>query len=213
MIDLITSAIIPPLVIAFFIYRNDLYEIEPHKLLLSTFLIGFVITIPMIIIETITGYILTNIFIYSLFGVAIVEEGIKYLVLLFYNYPKDDFNEPYDGIIYSVMLTMGFALIENILYVIEGGGDVAILRMFTAIPMHATCGIVMGYFLGKAKMESENISQNKLLALIIPTLIHGFYNYFIYIELGTLSLVIVIVGVIYALRAIKIHQKNSPFRK
>ena len=213
MIDLITSAIIPPLVIAFFIYRNDLYEIEPHKLLLSTFFIGFVITIPMIIIETITGYILTNIFLYSLFGVAIVEEGIKYLVLLLYNYPKDDFNEPYDGIIYSVMLTMGFALIENILYVIEGGRDVAILRMFTTIPMHATCGIIMGYFLGKAKMESENISQNKLLALIIPTLIHGFYNYFIFIELGTLSLVIVVIGVIYALKAIKIHQKNSPFRK
>ena len=75
---------------------------------------------------------------------------VKYIALLKYNLPKKDFNEPYDGIIYSLFLTMGFALVENISYVIgneETGFSVAIARMFTAIPMHATCGIVMGYYL------------------------------------------------------------------
>jgi len=213
MIDLITSAIIPPLLIAFFIYRNDLYEVEPHKLLVKTFFIGFLITVPMILNELLTGEIFENILLYSLLGVALVEEGIKYLTLLLYNYKKDDFNEPYDGIIYSVMLTMGFALVENVMYVIQGGGEVAILRMFSAIPLHATCGIIMGYFLGKAKMEHENIEKNKILALVIPTIIHGLYNYFIFIEIITFSYIILIFGVIYGLKAIKIHQKNSPFKE
>lgn len=213
MIDLITSAIIPPLLIAFFIYRNDLYEVEPHRLLIKTFFLGFLITVPMILIELLTGEIFENILLYSLLGVALVEEGIKYLTLLLYNYKKDDFNEPYDGIIYSVMLTMGFALLENVMYVIQGGGEVAILRMFSAIPLHATCGIIMGYFLGKAKMEHENTEKNKILALVIPTIIHGLYNYFIFIEIITFSYIILIFGVIYGLKAIKIHQKNSPFKE
>ena len=213
MIDLITSAIIPPLLIAFFIYRNDLYEVEPHRLLIKTFFLGFLITVPMILIELLTGEIFDNILLYSLLGVALVEEGIKYVTLLLYNYKKDDFNEPYDGIIYSVMLTMGFALVENVMYVIQGGGEVAILRMFSAIPLHATCGIIMGYFLGKAKMEHQNIEKNKILALVIPTIIHGLYNYFIFIEIITFSYIILIFGVIYGLKAIKIHQKNSPFKE
>lgn len=215
MIDLIVSAVIPPVLVAFFIYRNDLYEIEPHKLLLKTFFIGFIIVLPMIVLELVAEELFQNLFIYMLLGVALVEEGIKYLVLLFYNYPKDDFNEPYDGIIYSVMLTMGFALVENIMYVVgqDGGSSLALQRMILTIPMHATCGVVMGYFLGKAKMESNNRNQKLLLAILFPTLIHGLYNYFIFIELSGLSILIVILGVIYSLKAIKIHQKNSPFRK
>lgn len=214
MIDLIISATIPPLLILLFIYRNDLYEPEPHKLLLKTFFIGFIITIPMVIIELITVDIFKNILMYSIFGIALVEEGIKYLTLIYYNYPKKDFNEPYDGIIYSVVLTMGFALVENIIYVVgyDSGGDVALLRMISSIPLHATCGIVMGYFLGKSKIENKNKKQNMSLAIIIPIIIHGFYNYFIFIEIFAFSLIIVILGVVYSLKAIKIHQKNSPFK-
>lgn len=214
MIDLIVSAVIPPLLVAFFIYRNDIYEIEPHKLLLSTFFIGFAIIIPMIILELISTEIIQNLLLYSIIGIALVEEGLKYLVLIFYNYPKDDFNEPYDGIIYSVMLTMGFALVENIMYVVgDGESAVALTRMILTIPMHATCGVVMGYFLGKAKMEIDNKNQKLILAILLPTLIHGLYNYFLFIELPGLSILIVIFGVIYALKAIKIHQKNSPFKQ
>ena len=68
----------------------------------------------MIILETLTQMIFTNVFFFSLFGIALVEEGVKYIALLKYNLPKKDFNEPYDGIIYSLFLTMGFALVENI---------------------------------------------------------------------------------------------------
>lgn len=215
MLDLIVSAITPPLLIVLFIYRNDLYEKEPHKLLITTFFLGCFLILPMILIESITEKIFKNIFIFSMIGVALVEEGVKYLALLKFNFPKKDFNEPYDGIIYSLVLTMGFALVENIMYVIGSGSEgasVSVLRMLTAIPMHATCGIVMGYFMGMAKMNEKNKTKNLMLSIILPVLIHGLYNYFIFINLFGLSLIIVFVGVRYSLKAIKIHQESSPFK-
>ena len=216
MLNLILLATTPPLLIVFFVYRNDLYEKEPHKLLISTFLLGCVLIIPMIILETLTQMIFTNVFFFSLLGIALVEEGVKYIALLKYNLPKKDFNEPYDGIIYSLFLTMGFALVENISYVIgneETGFSVAIARMFTAIPMHATCGIVMGYYLGLSKMKTVDKSKNLTLSILLPVLIHGLYNYFLFVDFPSLSLLIVVFGVVYARKAIKLHQEQSPFKK
>ena len=215
MLDLVISAITPPLLVLFFIYRNDLYEKEPHKLILKTFLLGFLVVVPMIILELITQKTITNIFLFSMFGVALVEEGVKFLALLKFNYPQKDFNEPYDGIVYSLTITMGFALVENLMYVLgsgEIGSSVSIARMLTAIPMHATCGIVMGYFLGLAKMKKTQKTKNFILAIVAPTIIHGLYNYFIFIELFGLSLVIVFFGIRYSLKAIRIHQELSPFK-
>ena len=215
MLDLIVSAITPPLLIVLFIYRNDLYEKEPHKLLITTFFLGCFLVIPMILLELITEKIFKNIFIFSMIGIALVEEGVKYIALLKFNFPKKDFNEPYDGIIYSLVLTMGFALVENIMYVVGSGSEgasVSVLRMLTAIPMHATCGIVMGYFLGMAKMKEKNKTKNLILSMIFPVIIHGLYNYFIFVNLFGLSLIIVFFGVRYSLKAIKIHQDSSPFK-
>ena len=81
MIDLILSATIPPLLIAYFVYRNDLYEKEPHGLVIKTFFLGCVLVIPMIVIEMVTELLFTNLFIFSLIGVALVEEGVKYVAL------------------------------------------------------------------------------------------------------------------------------------
>ena len=145
-----------------------------------------------------------------------MEEGVKYIALLKYSLPKKDFNEPYDGIIYSLFLTMGFALVENISYVIgneETGFSVAIARMFTAIPMHATCGIVMGYYLSMSKMKTVDKSKNLTLSILLPVLIHGLYNYFLFVDFPSLSLLIVVFGVVYARKAIKLHQEQSPFKK
>jgi RsiW-degrading membrane proteinase PrsW (M82 family) len=66
-------------------------------------------------------------------------------------YNNKNFNEPFDGIVYAVIVSMGFATIENIIYVFQYGFATGILRLFTAVPAHAAFGILMGYFLGKAK--------------------------------------------------------------
>lgn len=77
-------------------------------------------------------------FVKAFFVVALIEEFSKYIIVRYYNQPRKWFNEPFDGIIYAVMVSMGFAAFENILYVLQGGFEVALLRAFTAIPAHAT---------------------------------------------------------------------------
>ena len=215
LIQMFIAGIIPPILILYMIHQQDLFEKEPSKLSIITFLLGALATIPMFVFEISLESIFPNEFLRNLLGIGLIEEGIKYIFIMLFIYHKDDFNEPYDGIYYSVVLTMGFALVENLAYILpqsELGMSIAILRMFTAIPFHATCGIIMGYFLGEAKMISEKKNLDFVLAIVIPTLIHGLYDYFLTINIVVFSLVIVFMGVIYAKKAIKIHQDKSPFK-
>jgi RsiW-degrading membrane proteinase PrsW (M82 family) len=84
--------------------------------------------------------------------VALSEELSKFLVVRYFCYPQKRFDEPLDGIVYSVMVSMGFATIENVNYVFTHGYSTAFVRMFLSVPAHATFGVVMGYFIGKAKL-------------------------------------------------------------
>jgi len=216
-IQLIIAAILPPIFVIYYIYKQDLHEKEPHKLLLFTFLLGVFSCAPILFVELIFDEnFFKNQFLYYLIGIGFVEEGVKYLILIIYNYPKEDFNEQYDGILYTVVMCMGFALVENIGYVLGDSGidgmSVAILRMFTAIPLHATCGIIMGFYLGKAKMDTNSKLSSLILALIIPTIIHGLYDYFLSINVFVFSLITLISALIYGKNALKIHQSKSPFK-
>jgi protease PrsW len=216
-IQLIIAAILPPIFVIYYIYKQDLHEKEPHKLLFFTFLLGVFSCVPILFIElTFDENFFKNQFLYYLIGIGFVEEGVKYLILIIYNYPKEDFNEQYDGILYTVVMCMGFALVENIGYVLGDsdidGMSVAILRMFTAIPLHATCGIIMGFYLGKAKMDTNSKLSSLILALIIPTIIHGLYDYFLSINVFVFSIITLISALIYGKNALKIHQSNSPFK-
>ena len=124
-----------------------------------------------------------------IFGVALIEEYFKYLVLTKYAYKQDSFNEPMDGIVYGVIASLGFALVENIIYVFlyaDPGQEmiVGILRMFTAIPAHALMGVIMGYYIGKAKF-AETPEEEKALTyrgLFIAIGIHGLYNFILFIS-------------------------------
>src|SRR5690606_8499031 len=157
--NLLIAALAPVLAIILYVYCKDEYEKEPRRLLLYNFLLGAVISI---LIATILYYgsdALINLddefsivqhFFKAYLVVAIIEEFSKYIIVRFFAQPNKEFNEPYDGIMYAVMVSMGFAATENIMYVIEGGYQVAFLRAFTAVPAHATFGVLMGYFMGKA---------------------------------------------------------------
>jgi len=106
--------------------------------------------------------------------------AISQLVLYFYIMPKSAFNEPMDAIVYGVVVSLGFATFENISYVYLGGFEtdsfsLAIMRAVSAIPMHATCGIIMGYFFG---LYAFTNSKNFLIkSLIFPIAIHATYNF------------------------------------
>ena len=105
---------------------------------------------------------------------------LKFLVLYFYIRPKTAFNEPMDAIVYGVIVSLGFATFENISYVYSGNLEVdsfslAIMRAVSAIPMHATCGIIMGYFFGLYAFTHSK--QFLIKSIIFPIGIHATYNF------------------------------------
>ena len=234
---LLLLAIAPPLFLIYLIYKLDKYEKEPFKVCFILFLLGCATFIPIFIVELIAmvtleltipegsffSYTLfggtTNIkiLVTMIFGVALIEEYFKYLVLTKYAYKQDSFNEPMDGIVYGVIASLGFALVENVMYVFADPGEgifVGILRMFTAIPGHALMGVIMGYYVGKAKFDNVNSKELMAKGLTGAIILHSAYNYFL--SLGNwmfvFSLVSLIVAFVIAKRSIKESQEASPFK-
>lgn len=189
--NLLALAIAPGIAICLFIFHKDAYNREPKLNLVLTFLLGVISIIPAGFIEI---YIsnehkndILSILIRSFILVALVEEIVKYAVLRFYAYPKKSFDEPLDGIVYGVVASMGFATAENILYVYNAneygnGIQVALLRMFLAVPAHATFGVIMGYFAGKAKFAATNKNSLLVKGLFWAVFFHGSYDFFLFLQ-------------------------------
>ena len=142
---------------------------------------------------------------------GLLEESCKYFFLRAYAYPRKAFNEPYDGITYSVMVSLGFATVENIHYVMRGGMEIAFVRMFTAVPAHATFGVIMGYFTGLAKFHHRQKSY-LFVGLLSAAALHGTYDFFVMLQIlpGLYfgAIVSLIIGIILSLQAIKIHGRE-----
>ena len=222
--NLLFLAIAPVTVVILYIYFKDKYEKEPIKIVVISFLLGATVSI---ILTFTLGYIASSIvpladvnsvsqqFIKAFFTVALVEEFSKYIIVRFYAQKKNEFNEPFDGIVYAVMVSMGFAALENILYTYQYGFGVGVTRAFTAVPAHATFGVIMGYFMGKAKFSNNRIKLN-LLGLLFATLFHGSYDFFLFINfipgiyIG--AFVSLLIGIIFSKKAISRHQNSSNFK-
>ena len=219
---LLALAIAPSAAIIWYIYTKDQHEKEPPFLLLIAFALGVVSVVPALAGGNLgeffgfgETYTWQSIMVYAFGVVALSEELAKFLFLRFVMYPHKEFNEPYDGIIYAVMIGMGFATFENLLYVQAGGLEVAILRMFTAVPAHAAFGVIMGYYVGLAKFDYANRNTLLLKGLLWAVLLHGAYDFFLmlnsYAFLSLVSIAILYLSIYDSKRAIAIHQANSPF--
>lgn len=139
--------------------------------------------------------------------VGLVEEGSKFLFLRGILFHSIYFRQPFDGIVYSVLIGMSFATTENLLYVLNGTTGTAILRMFTAVPAHAVFALIMGFFIGEAKIFRSSSVLYSFLALFFATLAHGYYDYFLFLEFvpglwiqAFISLVIVVVATHYVFK-------------
>jgi protease PrsW len=221
---LLLSALAPVAAVIIYIYVKDKYEKESKRMLAFAFILGAIISI---IITTVLymffdlflplkdDYSIWQQFVKAFFVVALIEEFSKYIMVRGFLQPRKGFNEPFDGIVYAVMVSMGFAAVENIMYVIQGGMEVAMLRAFTAIPAHATFGIIMGYYMGKAKFSKNPIKWN-LIGLSLAVLFHGAYDFFLFIGfipgISIGAFISLIVGIILSKRAIKAHQEISHFK-
>jgi RsiW-degrading membrane proteinase PrsW (M82 family) len=222
---LILAAIAPAFIVIIYIYLKDKYEKEPKRIMLYSFLLGAVVSVLITtILYVLFDYFLplnnkfsiSHQFIKAFFVVGLSEEFSKYVIVRYYSQPRKAFNEPFDGIVYAVMVSMGFAMVENLMYVFQGGLEVALLRAFTAVPAHATFGIIMGYFMGKAKFNGMRIVDN-LIGLSLAIFFHGIYDFFLFIEfipgIWIGAFISLVIAVLLARKAIKIHQNNSYFNK
>ncbi len=223
---LLALSIAPGLAICIYIFLKDIYNKEPKWLLFASFLLGVLTIIPPFIIETglkplfNNGILHTGIFAFGV--VALSEELSKFLVLRTFCYTRKSFDEPLDGIVYSVMVSMGFATIENISYVFIYGYKAVFIRMFLSVPAHATFAILMGYFVGKAKFDRANSFRYLLTGLFWAVFFHGAFDYFLflqespevkkYISDGLLfagALASFIVAIRLSRKQIRIHQQLS----
>ena len=211
---LLIVAVAPVILFMLVINFNDKIEKEPFGLQFALMGMGVLSTIPAMLIELLGAAIvvfvlpedsIVYVFIENFFIVAITEEACKFLFMLMITWKNRAFDYAFDGVVYAVATSLGFALLENIIYVfsdtielgvIQGflpGLGVGISRAFLAIPLHTSVAIFMGFFYGKAK---EATFQHKLgksagfltLALAVPMLIHGIYDYAL--SVGTVVMIV-----------------------
>jgi RsiW-degrading membrane proteinase PrsW (M82 family) len=125
------------------------------------------------------------------------------------------FNEKFDGIVYAVFVSLGFAAVENVMYVMDGGLQTAAIRAVTAVPAHAIFGVTMGYYLGIAHMYEELRKPYLFRALAIPILLHGIYDFILMVEIGWLLILFipyVILLYIIGMRKMKTLSNASIFK-
>lgn len=220
---LLALALAPGAAIGLYIYFKDKYEREPIGLVVMSFFMGVVSTVITLLISWPVNWIIpvneksvSEQALHAFILVAFIEEFSKFIFVRWVLYPNKNFNEPFDGIVYAVSVSLGFAGLENILYVMNSDDGVAtgIVRMFTAVPAHATFAVLMGYFMGIAKCEKGK-SHYVWYGLAAATLFHGAYDYFWFISyipgLWAGAIASLVIGIALSRKAIKMHQQASPF--
>jgi RsiW-degrading membrane proteinase PrsW (M82 family) len=184
MLGIITAGIAPGVALLSYFYLKDQYEAEPISMVIRTFVFGSLLVFPIMFIQ----YVLTQeaIFISDIVKAfvmsSLLEEFFKWFILFFIAYKHVEFDELYDGIIYGAAVSLGFASVENILYLFAHGVDLAMGRALLPVSSHALLGVIMGYYLGKAKFSTIRKYKVRylILSLIVPFLLHGLYDYIIY---------------------------------
>ena len=183
--NLLALALAPVVILLVYIYSRDVIAKEPIKMLLKAFFGGVLSAVITIIVVGLfaipmsieqVGFFMA-IFNESFLQAGIPEELFKYLILFWLVWSNKEFDERFDGIVYAVFVSMGFAGTENIFYVLEGGTATAILRAFTAVPGHFFFAVIMGYYLSKAKFVDNGKYGTLAKALIYPMIAHGTYDF------------------------------------
>jgi RsiW-degrading membrane proteinase PrsW (M82 family) len=228
---LIVVAAAPSLFLLTFFYLKDRYEREPLLQILMAFGLGLYSMIAAQgMATTAEGWVsaewlatggeaarLFDAFVLS----GAIEEFAKWVVLILAIYHWDEFDEPLDGVVYGVAVALGFATLENFLFVLRLGLGVAWQRALFAVPAHALCGATMGYYAGRAKLpdaaqRGRTPWLDRSLCFVVPIIFHGLYDYALHHGLGPKIWVMISVGSLalwqFVLRRVRRAQSASPFR-
>ncbi len=224
-LKLIYLAAGPGIAVAVYIYYSDKWEPEPKKMVVKAFLLGGLACFPTSFVENVFGKVfgLEGVFnggsspiwwhkvFYAFIVVALVEELCKFLFLKGFIYDDREFSEPFDGIVYGGILGCGFATVENLFYVFRLGQEAGMYRLFTAVPGHAFEGIILGYFMGRAKFSFEP-EKELSRGLVLVVILHGIYDTAVFSRAGWSFFVIfgmVFLSIYFGLRAKKDLEKHS----
>ena len=198
MVWILIGSGLPAFLLLLWCYKQDSEQPEPVKLLVKGVFLGIIGTIPVIILELASG-LFTNIFppvlreAYTAFFVAgFIEEGMKYVLLKKVFFKNPEFDQIMDGIVYAFCISLGFAFAENFLYGLQNSNSL-IIRAFTAVPMHAFSTGIMGFWLGKQKFDKPD-SKLGQKGFGIAVLLHGAYDFFIFIGMLYISLFVLFVS-------------------
>lgn len=220
---LIAAAVIPAVVLLVKVYKVDHLDKESPRLLWNLVVRGVIATVFAMLTEWIGEFVLSSFvqeqtvlynFLLYFIVVAVSEEGFKYLLMKQRTWKDPEFNFQFDGVVYAVFVSLGFALWENISYVLMYGFGTALVRAVTAVPGHACFGVFMGAWYGLSrKYESYGMhSQSKVcrvVALLSSIVLHGCYDFTASIENQNYAWIFVAFVVVMFLVAFRLVKKLS----
>ena len=202
----VAAAVIPAILLLIYVYRLDTVEKEPSGLLVKLLLLGCVAGVLSIGLEELGTRALDATMIdpesdvyqiaMAFLVVAVVEEGTKYVLMKKATWKNPAFNFRFDGIVYAVFTSLGFAAFENVLYVMQLGLGVAFIRAILSIPGHMAFSVVCGIYYGRAKYfehigEERLSARNRWKGYLFAVLLHGFYDACLMVGSGIGTLVFV----------------------
>jgi RsiW-degrading membrane proteinase PrsW (M82 family) len=180
MIAVIGAAIAPGIAILSYFYLRDNFQPEPISMVVRSFIFGVLLVIPIMVLQHImqVEWHVKDTLLADVFTSAVVEEFFKWMVVYFTAYKHVEFDEPYDGIVYAVAVSLGFATLENLFYLIINGVNIAYWRAFLPVSSHALFAVWMGYYLGRAKFSFRTREEYSLLwvSVGLPMALHAVYN-------------------------------------
>ncbi|MCL2702717.1 MAG: PrsW family glutamic-type intramembrane protease [Defluviitaleaceae bacterium] len=222
---LFTIGIAPVLAVLFYVYIRDRYEKEPLRLLVVGVITGLAITYPIIQTEmVIAGFmpvtgIIGEAFFSGVVVAALTETAFKFLALFLLTWYNANLNEPFDGIVYSVFIALGFAWLENILYIFHpelGGLGTALIRASISIPAHALFAVTTGYYFAMARFDPSRRAGYLVNAFTATWLLHGAYDFLLLSQQPVLLVLFVPLMIFMwhnGLRQMERHLEISPFKR
>lgn len=211
------AAVIPAIILLKYIYDLDGVEREPKSLLGQLLLGGMACILPAIALEWIASMIIGQgntrlyYFIDAFFGVALIEEGCKFFALKKISFNAPSFDYRFDGIVYAVFVSLGFAILENIKYVYLGGVSTAFVRALTSIPGHMSFAIPMGIFFSKAKanqLRAKPYTFDFIIGLTLSIIFHGIYDYVLMVN-DNMSFILVVIVIYIILFTLTFVEKSD----
>ena len=225
---LLSLSVLPVILLMVFIYRQDKYQKEPIKTLAKAFIGGmFSIVMDIAVVSFINRVFYSESVFYSAFWEAgIPEELCKFLIFWALIWGDKHFDEYMDGIVYATFIGLGFACVENIMYVFSAASEslgsgigTGIVRALLSVPAHFLFGVVMGYFLSLAKFKPEKRGTYLISGLLLAMLAHGLFDWLLMVTDRLSPLVTLVIYAVFiwgdiklwklGLKYIRKQQENS----